>query len=59
MSSFNTFRICSNNCRGWNSGDQFASQLRNDHDLCLIQEHWLLPDHLNGLISPRTQNLQM
>ena len=21
----------------------------NDHDLCLIQEHWLLPDHLKAL----------
>ena len=41
-------RICTYNCRGWNSGKHYVSQLLQMHDLCLIQEHWLLHDHLNS-----------
>ena len=26
-----------------------VSQLLNSYDLCLIQEHWLLPNHINKL----------
>ena len=41
--------ICSYNCRGWNSGKQFVSQLLDSHLICLVQEHWLLPDCLSLL----------
>ena len=49
MSADNTIRVCSYNCRGWNSSSVYVSQLLNYYDLCLIQEHWLLPSHINKL----------
>ena len=49
MAVSNNIRICTYNCRGWNSGKQYVSKLLQLHNLCLIQEHWLLHDHLNSL----------
>ena len=49
MAVSNNIHICTYNCRGWNSGKQYVSKLLQLHDLCLIQEHWLLHDHLNSL----------
>ena len=49
MAVSNNTRICTYNCRGWNSSKQYVSKLLELHDLCLIQEHWLLHDHLNSL----------
>ena len=49
MAVSHNIRICTYKCRGWNSGKQYVSKLLQLHDLCLIQEHWLLHDHLNSL----------
>ena len=49
MAVSNNIRICTYNCRWWNSGKRYVSKLLQLHDLCLIQEHWLLHDHLNSL----------
>ena len=43
------FRFYSYNCRGWKSGSDYVALLLNSCDICLIQEHWLLPDHLGAL----------
>ena len=42
-------KVVTYNCRGWNSN--FVNTLINDYcfDICLIQEHWLLQDHLSAL----------
>ena len=38
------------NCRGWNSGKYFLDpDFLNNYDICLIQEHWLLPEQLSLL----------
>ena len=41
--------FCTYNCRGWRSGSEYVSALLNSLDLCLIQEHWLLSEHLGTL----------
>ena len=41
--------IISYNCRGWNSASNFVSNLMNDCDICLIQEHWLFKEQLQCL----------
>ena len=41
-----TLRCCSFNCRGWNSGSLFLSNVVDSFDLLLIQEHWLQHSHL-------------
>ena len=47
-------KCCSFNCRGWNNGKLSLINFINSLDLCFIQEHWLLSDHLNDVcdISP-------
>ena len=47
-------KCCSFNCRGWNNGKLSLTNFINSLDLCFIQEHWLLSDHLNDVceISP-------
>ena len=47
-------RCCSFNCRGWNNGKHTLQTYINSIDLCFVQEHWLLRDHLNTVrdISP-------
>ena len=40
-------RCCTFNCRGWNSGVSTLKDHINSPDLCFIQEHWLLKDHLH------------
>ena len=43
-------RLLSYNCRGWNSGKFFLDpDFLNNYDICLIQEHWLLPEQLSLL----------
>ena len=39
-------RCCSFNCRGWNSGMTTLKHYIDFLNLCLVQEHWLLKDHL-------------
>ena len=43
--------ICSSNCRGWRFGGSYVANLLKSCDLCLIQEHWLLSEHLGALNS--------
>ena len=47
-------RCCSFNCRRWNSGLVALKSFINSLDICFIQEHWLLNDHLHRIheISP-------
>ena len=42
-------RFCSYNCRGWRSGSDFVHSILPRCDFCLIQEHWLLSEHLGSL----------
>ena len=42
-------RFCTYNCQGWRSGSEYVSALLNSLDFCLIQEHWLLSEHLGAL----------
>ena len=49
MSSSNSLRLVSYNCRGWNSGQLAISELLQSCDICFIQEHWLLHEQLNLL----------
>ena len=44
-------RIISYNCRGWNSASNFVSNLMDDCDICLIQEHWLFKEQLISVMS--------
>lgn len=44
-----SIRFCTYNCRGWRSGSDYVSALLNSLDFCLIQEHWLLTEHLGAL----------
>ena len=39
-------KCCSFNCRGWNNGKLSLTNFINSLDLCFIQEHWLLSDHV-------------
>ena len=48
LSSF-SHSFCTYNCRGWRSGPEYVSALLNSLDFCLIQEHWLLSEHLVAL----------
>ena len=43
-----TIQFCYN-CRRWKCGSDYVVSLLNSCDICLIQEHWLLPDHLGAL----------
>jgi len=45
-------RFCSYNCRGWRSGSDFVHSILPRCDFCLIQEHWLLSEHLGSLNIP-------
>ena len=42
-------RSCSFNCRGWNNGILTLKHFIDSLDLCIIQEHWLLNDHLHRI----------
>ena len=42
-------RSCSFNCRGWNNGITTLKNFIDSLDLCFIQEHWLLNDHLHRI----------
>ena len=41
-----SLRCCTFNCRGWNTGYLTLKTLIDSLDLCFVQEHWLLNDHL-------------
>lgn len=45
----NKLKVISYNCRGWQSGIPFVSDLLKSCDICLIQEHWLFSDQFNAL----------
>ena len=49
MSLNNSVWIISYNCRGWKSGSNLVSNLLNDCDICMIQEHWLFKEQLHCL----------
>lgn len=49
MTSLNHLRLVSYNCRGWNFGKFATSDLLESCDICFVQKHWLLPDHLHLL----------
>ena len=40
---------CSFNCRGWNNGVLTLKNFIDSLDLCFVQEHWLLSDHLHRI----------
>ena len=44
-------KSCSFNCRGWNNGVLTLKNFIDSLDLCFVQEHWLLNDHLQVRIS--------
>ena len=41
-----SLRCCTFNCRRWNTGYLTLKKLIDSLDLCFVQEHWLLNDHL-------------
>ena len=41
-----SLRCCTYNCRGWNSGYLTLLNIIDSLDLCFVQEHWLIHDHL-------------
>ena len=45
-----SLNLVSFNCRGWNLGQLSVKDLLRSHDICFIQEHWLLQDQL-GLLN--------
>ncbi len=47
--SVNFIRCVSYNCRGWNTGSLAVRDFIDSYDLCFIQEHWLLHEHLSQL----------
>ena len=49
MTSHDSLRLVSYNCRGWNSGQHTVFDLLQSCDICFIQEHWLLHEQLNLL----------
>ena len=49
MTSVDSLRLVSYNCRGWNSGQHTVCDLLQSCDVCLIQEHWLLHEQLSLL----------
>ena len=49
MTSVDSLRLLSYNCRGWNSGQHSVCDLFQSCDICLIQEHWLLHEQLSLL----------
>ena len=42
-------KSCSFNCRGWNNGVLTLKNFIDSLDLCFVQEHWLLSDHLHRI----------
>ena len=44
-------KIVSYNCRGRKSGSNYVQSLLQSCDICLIQEHWLLRENLDSLIT--------
>ena len=40
-------RCISYNCRGWNSGLITLRSLVDSFDVCFLQEHWLISNHLH------------
>ena len=44
-------RVCSYNMHGFTNGLPLAKELCNDHDVILLQEHWLLQDNLHKISS--------
>ena len=44
-----SLRCCTFNCRGWNNDSLSLQDLFDSFDLCFVQEHWLLHDHLYKL----------
>jgi len=49
MTSHDSLRLVSYNCRGWNSGQHTVFDLLQSCDICFVQEHWLLHEQLNLL----------
>ena len=44
-----SLRCMSFNCRGWNSGLITLKSLIDSFDVCFVQEHWLISNHLYKL----------
>ena len=42
-------KSCTFNCRGWNNGVHTLKHFIDSLDLCFVQEHWLLSDHLHKI----------
>ena len=42
-------RFCTYNCWGWRTGSDYVSTLLKSLDFCLIQEHWILSEHLGAI----------
>ena len=49
MTSLDSLRLVSCNCRGWNSDQHAVCDLLQSCDVCMIQEHWLLHEQLSLL----------
>src|SRR5207244_2043725 len=51
----NGIRLCSFNCRSVKNCIPVIRELCDNHDILLLQEHWLLPNELNllGAIHPQ------
>ncbi len=47
MATCNSLRLVSYNCRGWTNGSIVVRDVLADHDVCLIQEHWLFDENLH------------
>ena len=43
MASLRDISVCSFNCRGFKNSLHTIHELCNNHDIVLLQEHWLLP----------------
>ena len=53
-----SLNLVSFNCRGWNLGQLSVKDLLRSHDICFIQEHWLLQDQL-GLLNVNSDFLSI
>ena len=49
MTIMTQLKSCTFNCRGWNNGVHTLKHFIDSLDLCFVQEHWLLNDHLHKI----------
>ena len=49
MTIMTQLKSCTFNCRGWNNGVHTLKHFIDSLDLCFVQEHWLLSDHLHKI----------